>query len=71
MAAALLPLRHALAGWLAGGIGERVAALALLVAAGAVFYGVLVLALRAARLGELRAALRRPPKAPKAPPPAA
>ena len=59
MAAALWPLAHALDGLLAGSTAEAVAALALLVGAGLAVYAAAAQLLGAARLGELRAMIRR------------
>jgi len=55
----LWPLAQALDGMLAGSTAEAAAALAALVGAGLVVYGVAAQVLGAARLGELRAMLRR------------
>ena len=59
MAVALWPLTGALDGLLAGSSAESAAALAVLVGAGLVVYGVAAQVLGAARLGELRAMMRR------------
>ena len=59
MAAALWAADRALAPLFAGGSEARILALALLVAAGLLAYGAVVQATGAARLGDLRASLRR------------
>ena len=59
MAAVLWACGRALAPMLAGGAEERALALALLVAAGLLAYGIAVQATGAARLADLRASLRR------------
>lgn len=59
MAAALWPLATVLEGRFAGSTAEAAAALAALVGAGLVVYGVAAQVLGAARLGELRAMMRR------------
>jgi putative peptidoglycan lipid II flippase len=59
MAAALWAVDRALAPLFAGGPEARVLALAVLVAAGLLAYGAVVQATGAARLGDLRASLRR------------
>ena len=59
MAAALWAAERALAPLFAGGAEQRILALALLVAVGLAAYGAVVQATGAARLGDLRASLRR------------
>ncbi len=59
MAAALVPLTLWLAPLVRGSIGERIAAIAILVPAGMVLYAVLCLVLRAAGLDEVKALLQR------------
>jgi len=59
MAGVVIALAHALTPWFAAGPARAVPALVALVLAGVAVYGGLALALGAARLGELRALLRR------------
>ncbi|MDX3899985.1 MAG: murein biosynthesis integral membrane protein MurJ [Sphingobium sp.] len=63
MGVALLFLNPLVDPYMDSGLGERVAALALLCGVGGLVYGAAALAFRAYALSELRAAFRRPPRA--------
>ena len=68
MGAALFGLMAALDGALPGGLALQALVLALLVGGGALFYGGMVLALKAGSIAGLRASLRRQPGLAPTPP---